>query len=179
MNKYLSELGYQGPNILLTLILFTLVAQHITSPPIYALVILWQVLSHLLNVLIKNTLKMPRPDSHKDPHFADLKPTFANYLTIHRNFGMPSGHAQAMLSQLTFIGLYFQKPWLTAVAVLSTCLTLWQRYETRRHSPSQLLAGSLLGVVVGLGFYLVFPFSLHSKNTAVDIYADTDMITSL
>lgn len=171
MNKYLSELGYQGPNILLALILLALFAQQITNPAVYVAVIVWQITSHLLNVVIKNTLKAPRPDSNQDPKFAQLNPAFANYMTIHRNFGMPSGHAQAMLSQLIFIALYFKNPFLTATAAAQTLLTLWQRYETRRHSLIQLLAGSVLGIAVGLAFLYFF------KNAYT--VADADMITIL
>jgi membrane-associated phospholipid phosphatase len=75
---------------------------------------------------------------------------------------MPSGHAQAVVSELTFIALYFQKPWLTGVAALQTALTLWQRYATRRHSLTQLAVGSALGLLVGLGFY-VFLLKYYKK----------------
>ena len=156
MNKYLSTLGYQGPNILLALILLTFASQHLTSPFPYMAVLAWQILSHLLNVAIKNSLRAPRPDSHKDPNFSQLKPTLANFLTIHRQFGMPSGHAQATVSEFVFISLYFREPVLTAYAFFQTALTLWQRYETRRHSAKQLAVGSAFGLFVGVGFYKFF-----------------------
>ena len=157
MNKYLSTLGYLGPNILLALILLTLAQHQITNPYSYAIVIGWQFLSHLLNVILKNTIKAPRPDSDKDPQFANLKPTRENYMTIHKHYGMPSGHAQATVSELTFIALYFKNPMLTAFALAQTLLTLWQRYQTRRHSAEQLAAGSALGLLVGLAFLKGFP----------------------
>jgi len=157
MNKYLSKWGYHGPNILLVLILLTFAWQDLTMPFPYMAVLAWQILSHLLNVTIKNILRAPRPDSYKeDPHFADLKPTIKNFLTIHRQFGMPSGHAQATVSELTFIALYFKQPLLTAFALLQTALTLWQRYQTRRHSVKQLAAGSMIGIGVGFAFYKFF-----------------------
>ena len=156
MNQYLSTLGYQGPNILLIAILLGLLYNHYNNPYLYGAVFVWQLMSHLLNVVIKNTLKAERPDS--DPtEFAKLKKsvTFKNYLTIHRNFGMPSGHAQATVSELTFIALFFQEPLLTGLAALQTAVTLWQRYTTRRHSPAQLLAGSMIGLVMGILFYML------------------------
>ena len=164
MNKYLSMLGYLGPNSLLVLILLTFASQHISNPSLYAIVIAWQIVSHFINISIKNVLRAPRPDSDKDPKFAQYKPTFANFLTIHRHYGMPSGHAQATVSELTFIALYFKRPVLTAVAAAQTLLTLWQRYETRRHSPKQLLAGSALGLVIGVGFYLLFQKIIPDKD---------------
>jgi membrane-associated phospholipid phosphatase len=169
MQKYLSFLGYQGPNILLFLILFTFTQQPGTSPYSYAAVIAWQMLSHLLNVMIKNTLRSPRPDSDKDPHFAHLKPTLKNYMTIHREYGMPSGHAQATLAEFTFIALYFRKPWLTTLALMQTLLTLWQRYTTRRHSAEQLVAGSALGIVVGLVFLKIYPHLIIKEQDMITV----------
>jgi membrane-associated phospholipid phosphatase len=156
MNKYLSLLGYLGPNTLLALILITFASQRISTPYPYLAVLAWQILSHLLNVTLKNSIRAPRPlDSDKDIQLKPT-PTFANYLTIHRQYGMPSGHAQACVSELTFIALYFKKPLLTCFALTQTALTLWQRYATHRHSVKQLIAGSVVGLVVGLVFYRVF-----------------------
>ena len=166
MNSYLSVIGYQGFNTLLVVILIALYYyKHITHPLIYLSVIAWHFASHLLNVLIKNTLRLPRPDSfdqtehgHEHEHGHDFNKikksvTWQNYLTIHRNFGMPSGHAQAVVSEFIFIALYFQKPLLTLGAFAQAALTIYQRYATRRHSINQLIAGSALGVLIGLGFY--------------------------
>jgi len=174
MNKYISSLGYQGPNILLGLILLTFAYQHVKNPYIYdpyiyAAVIAWQLLNHLINITIKNTLKLPRPDS--DKNFSHLKPTLENYLTIHRNFGMPSGHAQSVISELVFIALYFKNPYLTIVAIAQTLLTLWQRYESRRHSIPQLIAGCTLGSFIGGSFYYLFSKLFNIK--------DADMVTAL
>lgn len=157
MNKYLSTWGYYGPNILLALILLTLAYERVTDPYLYAMVIAWQMLNHLLNVIFKNIIQAPRPDSHKDPQFAHLKPNIANFMTIHREYGMPSGHAQEIVSELIFIALYFQNPWLTVCAFGQAVLTIWQRYATRRHSAKQLIAGSSLGIIIGLIFYNIFP----------------------
>ena len=159
MNFYLSHIGYQGPNTMLLLILimlFTVVQS--SNIYLYIYVIVWQIISHLINLTIKNTLKHPRPDSDKNENFKNLKPSIDNYLTIHRNFGMPSGHAQAVISQLVFIALYFQQPILTTVSIMQAGLTLWQRYATHRHSIKQLIAGSMIGVIVGVSFYKIIPF---------------------
>ena len=163
MNHYLSIIGYQGPNILLALIIGGLAWQHNTQPTVYLAVIGWQIANHLLNVVIKNTLKSHRPDS-PTAEFDKLKETITlkNYLIIHRNFGMPSGHAQSVWSELTFIAFYFKSPLLTTASAIQMCITLWQRYNAQRHSIKQLVVGSLIGIGVGLGFYHVFPHFLHN-----------------
>ena len=67
MNPYLSTIGYQGFNTLLVVILIALYYyKHITNPLVYLSVIIWQVSCHLINTIIKNTLRLPRPDSFDD-----------------------------------------------------------------------------------------------------------------
>jgi membrane-associated phospholipid phosphatase len=159
MNYYLSQLGYQGPNTLLLLILIMLFkTNQLTNIYLYVYVIVWQITSHFINIVIKNILQYPRPDSDKNENFKDLTPTIDNYFSIHKNFGMPSGHAQAVISELTFITLYFKKPVITIISILQAGITLWQRYATRRHSINQLVIGSGIGIVFGLSFYKIIPF---------------------
>ena len=159
MNYYLSRIGYQGPNTLLLLILIMLATtSQAKNIYLYIYVIAWQITSHFFNIVIKNTLKHPRPDSDLNDNFKNLTPTIDNYFSIHKNFGMPSGHAQAVMSELTFIALYFQKPVLTTFVAMQTGLTLWQRYTTERHSIKQLVVGSAIGIVFGLSFYKIIPF---------------------
>ena len=160
MNKYLSFIGYQGPNTLFLFIILALTyLNDVTSTTLYIAVLLWQFASHLINVIVKNILKLPRPDTYdndkKGDEFTKLQNsiTWKNYLIIHRNFGMPSGHAQAVMSELTFLVLYFQNPLLTSAALAQVALTLYQRYNKRRHSIKQLATGSLLGIIVGASFY--------------------------
>jgi membrane-associated phospholipid phosphatase len=159
MNYYLSQLGYQGPNSLLLLILIMLLTTNqTTNIYLYIYVFVWQITSHFINIVIKNTLQYPRPDSDENEKFKNLTPTIDNYFSIHKNFGMPSGHAQAVISELTFIALYFKSPIITAISALQSGLTLWQRYATRRHSINQLVVGSAIGIVIGLSFYKIIPF---------------------
>ena len=170
MNKYLSTVGYQGPNTLLVFILLMLYLEGETNPYAYGAVLLCKLVNHLINITIKNILKAPRPDSHKDPNFSHLKPTFKNFLTVHKQFGMPSGHAQDTVWELTFLTLYFQKPWLTTLAAIQVAITLFQRHETRRHSTKQLAVGSALGLLVGLTLYHLYKKYIPlTKYISVDI----------
>ena len=107
--KILSFLGYQGPNILLIFILFVLYLQgYTTKTKFFVLIIGWQMASHFINIVLKNTLQLPRPDSIL-PELEKIKPTALNYLFVHDNYGMPSGHAQAVVSMFCFILLFFQR----------------------------------------------------------------------
>ncbi len=156
IKENLSFLGYHGPNILLAFIVVGLYYQNMSSPYPYAFVFAWQIISHYINVIIKNTLQAPRPESKNDPEFPYLKPTMSNYLTIHEKYGMPSGHLQCTVSELTFIILYFKNPVMIGAAVCQALLTGWQRYSSKKHSLKQIIAGSLIGGLIGSLFYNIY-----------------------
>ena len=162
--NYLDKIGYFGPIVLLLLILVMISTTNQShNIYLYIYVIVWQVLNHLSNIVIKNTLRYPRPDSGENKEFKQLNPTMYNYFSIHRNFGMPSGHAQQVLSELTFIVLYFKNPLLTTFSIIQSCITLWQRYSASRHSINQLAVGSFIGIISGVIFYKLNPFTINYK----------------
>ena len=151
---YLSTIGYYGPQNLTSLIIATFFYKNMVNPIIYIFLIIWKMVNHLINISIKNTLQLPRPDSNKE-EFSKLKPTFKNFLSIHKEFGMPSGHAQDVWWQLTFIVIYFKNNFIKTAAVLQAIITLWQRYNDKRHSLCQLFVGSLIGIAVGVMYYRI------------------------
>ena len=162
--KILSFLGYQGPNILLIFILFVLYLQgYTTKTKFFVLIIGWQMASHFINIVLKNTLQLPRPDSIL-PELEKIKPTALNYLFVHDNYGMPSGHAQAVVSMFCFILLFFQQSLLSIVAFFQVVITLWERHTSNRHSFIQLLAGGGIGLLLGGSFYLLFHHLFYSEN---------------
>ena len=166
MNYYLSLIGYHGPiNLLLLILIMFSVTKTVHAVYLCIFVIVWQLINIFINVVIKNTLKSPRPDSYKNKNFKNLTPTMYNYFDIHRNFGMPSGHAQAVISEVTFILLYFKRPIITTFSIMQACITLWQRYITRRHSAKQLLVGSIIGIATGMGFYKMMPIIINHIPT--------------
>ena len=118
---------------------------------VYILTILWQLFSLLLNIILKFTFKQKRPTQLTN----DTPTTTYNIIrkTIYNDkYGMPSGHAQSTLSQLTFIIFYFKNKYITTLALIQTFITLWQRYYTNQHTINQIIIGSLIGIVVGLLF---------------------------
>jgi membrane-associated phospholipid phosphatase len=168
LQKIISFIGYQGPNTLLISILLVLYLQkYTTQTKFYTLVIVWQIVNHLLNVTIKNTLRLPRPDSNL-AELAKLKPTVLNYLFIHDNYGMPSGHAQSVVSLFVFIALFFRQKLFTFLAFLQVLITLWQRYATKRHSLQQLAVGSGVGLVSGLSFYGLINYLLSINKLSIN-----------
>lgn len=163
LKNILSFIGYQGPNTLLIFILCVLYFQGYTTKTKYFVLILGlQIVSYCINVVIKNTLRLPRPDSNLK-ELEKIKPTALNYLFVHDNYGMPSGHAQSVVAMFVFIFLFFQQSLLSFLAFLQVVITLWQRYTSNRHSFPQLAAGSGIGLLVGIGFYLLFKKIYYSE----------------
>jgi len=170
--NYLHKIGYFGPVTLLILILLMfLITTHPYNIYLYVYVIAWQLLNHFSNIVIKNTLKHPRPDSYLNKEFKHLNPTIYNYFSIHRNFGMPSGHAQQVCSEMTFIILYFKNPIITMFSIFQSCITVWQRHSARRHDIKQLAIGSLIGIISGFIFYksnAIFQKDSKSKEVKIN-----------
>lgn len=157
----LSNIGYYGPLNLLVIIFFM---YYKTSKPIilYILTIVWQLFSLLLNIILKITFKQKRPTQLTNSKYNNIYHTIPN--TIYNDkYGMPSGHAQSVMSQLTFIIFYFKNKYITALALIQTFITLWQRYYTNQHTINQLLIGSLIGIVVGLLFVYFININIITK----------------
>jgi membrane-associated phospholipid phosphatase len=147
MNKILSQLGYFGPLTLFILLNALMVKRGVTSPTSYFSVLLWQIMSLELNHLLKTLLRKPRPEGATSVNFLDRLDS--------TDYGMPSGHAQQVFSEFTFIALAFRNKTATLFAAAQSLLTLSQRYSHKKHNMRQLLVGSAIGVAVGWGFYSV------------------------
>ena len=147
MNKILSQLGYFGPLTLFILTNALMVKRGVTSPMSYFAVLAWQILNLELNHLLKIMIRKPRPYGGTDVNFLDRLDS--------KNYGMPSGHAQQVFSEFTFIALAFRDKSATLFAAAQSLLTLAQRYSHKKHNIRQLVVGSVIGSAVGLGFYHV------------------------
>ena len=169
----INAVGYYGPITILALAqLFfkpattTNTTSTTTSKPqqIFLFLFLWQLCSYMLNVIIKNAIQAPRPDSTPAQLTSALS---LPYMQRHRFYGMPSGHAQSVFSTASL--LVFSKntpPLIKIIGVLQALITAWQRHATRRHSWSQIGIGAGLGCIMGyLGNRVYYTF--HSSSSSV------------
>lgn len=119
-------------------------------------------LNFVVDVYFKGVFEDPRPRnpiSMKLPCWSWIyNGCLTNDDSLYRGliqYGFPSGHAQSVLYATSF--LYFIQGgvfniWLW-LCLFVCCLTLIQRYKYRRHTIEQLIAGSLLGSLVGYSVY--------------------------
>ena len=144
----LAQIGFIGPLILLVLIIVFSLKENIPkllsiSPELYIIIIiLWQIANYILNISLKLIIKEKRPPSSKSINIIDS-------IKDANDYGMPSGHAQLMFSQLTFIILMLKNKVLIFISILQTILTVLQRYKYKKHTLKQLIVGGLIGITTG------------------------------
>tara|TARA_Y100000389_G_C17097497_1_gene334277 strand:- start:45 stop:521 length:477 start_codon:yes stop_codon:yes gene_type:complete len=152
MNFILVEIGYFGPSILFLAIIYLTIRDY--SRPhvarvnnIYAYIFLWQALNYALNEILKHLIQQPRPKDIAYINTWDSPPNIGPY-------GMPSGHAQQVVSEATYIALAFKNPLATLASTCIAMLTVYQRYIYQKHTFMQLVVGSIIGAITGSTFYI-------------------------
>jgi membrane-associated phospholipid phosphatase len=108
------------------------------------------ILNNILNSILKYAIKEPRPS--KDSRILEI--AIANQKRVSFDqFGMPSGHAQNCGFNLAFITLVLNNSFITGLYLVTTLISLYQRYKYYNHTLLQLL----IGLFIGIGFgYLCY-----------------------
>lgn len=89
-------------------------------------------LNIIINILLKNIIKSPRPiDKSK--------------YGIGYEYGMPSGHAQLVTFLLLFILNIDTSVYIKIIALLLTILTYVHRYVFNYHTINQIIGGIIMG----------------------------------
>ncbi len=65
----------------------------------------------------------------------------------------PSGHSATAFAVATLLALTYRRRWVTTLALLSAALIAFSRLYLGHHYPSDVLAGSVLGITVGAAGY--------------------------
>lgn len=89
----------------------------------------------VINTVIKNIIKQERPK------FTDKYGELQKY-------GMPSGHSQ-LVWFILFYDIQGEKLHISIILFILACLSSYQRYMCDYHSKIQIIAGGLLGGIIG------------------------------
>jgi membrane-associated phospholipid phosphatase len=118
-----------------------------------------------IDVLLKGFFKDPRPSGPIEMILPRWSWPVDGALTTDNSlyqgvikYGFPSGHAQSVFYGTSFLFAFergYLGGWTLPLCFLVCALTVLQRYKYRRHSVSQLVAGSLLGWIIGWSMYQV------------------------
>lgn len=156
-NKYISNVldttGYYGPTIMFLFVVFAIRKQK----PFFITYILGFFINIFLNKLLKVLIREPRPKDSKN--FTGLD----NY-EAEEQYGMPSGHAQAIFYSIFFY-FYLTKNWYTLLCSLFLgVLTLYQRWKFNNHTINQLITGSTVGILFSLFVFYFTKYNLFMRT---------------
>jgi len=151
------NVGFYGPGLIFIIAIYLLYK----TPILVTTFTIGYVLNILFNYLLKGIFRMPCPNENMKKFDAEIR--MNKYIDLAR-FGMPSGHAQTMLYSLVFVsfallskknkvkGINTSRNWIVLMVILSI-ITLTQRVYFKWHSFEQILVGSIIGALIGYGFF--------------------------
>lgn len=151
MGPTMATIGYYGPSILMLLNIWNLrnITLHVFLYVLYILALV------VFTKQLKGWIREPRPygynhDSNKE-WMHDFEYSGAEI------YGMPSGHSATLFFSLLYLWFYSRPPLRTTYMIVGAFvafLTLYQRYQYRKHTVAQLAAGAILGVGMAYLAYL-------------------------
>ena len=144
--SFIDALGYYGPYLAFFLSIFLLYKTK-TYLIIY---LIGFVINMIINYVLKGIIKEARPAA-KSPI---SNPLLSNnpYSGSHI-YGMPSGHAQGILYSTAYIIGALHNFKISALFLLLSFNTIIQRVRYKNHTIAQVIVGSIVGIIVGYGFY--------------------------
>ena len=79
-------------------------------------------------------------------------------------YGMPSGHAQSVAFSLAYLYFVQEKLYITLFHSCILGLTIFQRWNYRKHTLVQLAVGVLVGIIFGFFAYRTMKHSLEDAE---------------
>jgi len=123
---------------------------------LYFLFFIGLCLSAILNLLLKQIIKIRRPII--DTHLFDIcLKNKEDY--VYRNnrryhiYGMPSGHSQICGYTFAFLSLFLKDYYIGAFYLIITLITMYQRVKYKHHTILQVIIGVSIGCLLGFGMY--------------------------
>ena len=130
----LEYVGYMGPEI--TLLINT--AALLDQKKYLGSFALFYFVEYYVIGLMKTTIKEPRPAGYLDMDDG------GDYTGI-STYGMPSGHSAAVWYCTLFLWLVKRSPYLLILETAICFITMYQRWEFRKHTVGQLIVGIFVG----------------------------------
>lgn len=148
MNIFLTEIGYFGAYIILTLLVIKIYNSHKYINTIYIIIFVMACITEISNHALKKVFKQPRPAG------IDYINTWDTFKP--GSYGMPSGHMQNTTTGGSFLFLFTKNTALRTYILLQTFITGYQRWYYKKHTIQQILAGATIGTVSGTLYYYLF-----------------------
>lgn len=115
------------------------------------------ICSDYINTAIKQVFRIPRPEG-KWPGLVE-----SMHAETGGGYGFPSGHAQGSATFWTFLATGLKRSWFTILSVAVFLLIGVSRLYLAVHSPSDVLVGWIVGLLVVLLAHLIIKWHKRSK----------------
>lgn len=140
MEKIIDRIGFYGPTINFIIGFISLLKQvkYLSGYLVFT------GINYILNNVLKTTFQEARPSGRillyqgEDDHYKNAS-----------MYGMPSGHGQSVFFALTYVYLVKHSLYTFILELSIALLTCYQRWKYRRHTISQIIVGSLIGILFG------------------------------
>ncbi len=139
MEKIIDRIGFYGPtiNFIIGFISLLKQAKYLSGYLVFT------GMNYILNGVLKTTFQEARP-SGGIPLYEGEEEYYKG-----DKYGMPSGHAQSVFFALTYLYLVKHSIYSLLLELCVALITCYQRWKYRRHTISQILVGSLTGILFG------------------------------
>ena len=140
MEKIIDRIGFYGPTINFIIGFISLLKQ----PKYLSGYLVFTGINSILNGILKMTFKEARPSGRILLYEGEDE--------LYKNasmYGMPSGHGQSVFFALTYVYLVKHSLYTFILELSIALLTCYQRWKYRRHTISQIIVGSLIGILFG------------------------------
>ena len=122
--------------------------------------ILGAVLNYVVNTILKLVFKQPRPTENMKLFQLEMNLRETIDWSEYQRFGMPSGHSQETAFSLIYIIMVLQNTKITILFLIITLFTMFQRIYTNKHTFLQVLAGTIIGFIMGyFSYYLASKYN--------------------
>lgn len=74
-------------------------------------------------------------------------------------YGFASSHAANFFGLATFVARFFEKRWVSGLALTLACLTGYSRIYLGVHYPGDVLVGAMIGVAAGLVIFMLYKYA--------------------
>jgi membrane-associated phospholipid phosphatase len=140
MEKIIDRIGFHGDKINFIIGFISLLKQ----PKYLSGYLVFTGMNYILNGVLKTTFKEARPSGRILLYEGEDE--------LYKNasmYGMPSGHGQSVFFALTYVYLVKHSLYTFILELSIALLTCYQRWKYRRHTISQIMVGSLIGILFG------------------------------
>lgn len=89
-------------------------------------------------------------------------------LELHHYMSFPSGHATAAFAMCMALAIVFARPWVAALLAVVASILAYSRVYLSQHFTEDILAGAMVGSLVGIGVYLLLYRGKWARRNGLD-----------